>query len=249
VSKESEVIAEEREMQCPERVECPNCCLTRDIEQGNICWSCGYTTDNPEPCPGCPACGGRGYLNLIPEEVSIIGLCGKVGQGKDYIADNFLKPNGYYPIAFADVFKHRSVGIGWMFEDIFEDKPPAARDFLQKEGTERGRDIHGRQLWLRALESFILKIYRKWGISGFVITDVRFKNEIRWVKSLGGLVGNIESDRPTLGEEAAQHVSEKEMEDVDPKTWDFTYINNMDTENGHLHKQTDHLMRLIRQKR
>jgi hypothetical protein len=69
---------------------------------------------------------------------------------------------------------------------------PDVRNLLQKYGTEGGRDIHGKDCWLRVARRVIEDIN-----GPVVITDVRFDNEAEFVRELGGQ--NWQIVRPGYG--------------------------------------------------
>ncbi|KKN69120.1 hypothetical protein LCGC14_0444090 [marine sediment metagenome] len=227
---------------CPDQLGCFYCGAGFDKELHN-CPLCGESPDPKESCPGCPACGGRGYTGKIPLDVVILGIAGPAGSGKNYIAKEFLRPHGFHEVAFAEGFKHKVVGMGFQYDEVFDSKPPTVRRLLQEEGTANGRDRYGRQLWLRTLESFIIRTHELWGIKRFVVTDVRFKNELAWVHSLEGEVGFINSDRGHILEaDTATHVSETEMQTID--NWDFRFTNNLDTTDGDLYEQVKDFLQI-----
>ena len=89
-----------------------------------------------------------------------------------------------------------------------------AREYLQRFGTEVGRDIFGANFWVDQLllrdEASML---RNFGDSNnklahiAIITDVRFPNEAKRIKDLGGRVWNIK--RPDIEDNKDAHASEK----------------------------------------
>lgn len=149
--------------------------------------------------------------------LDVIGISGKAGSGKDYIASTYLIPAGYMPVSLADHFKITIAGRGLAtYEEVFDTKPPHVRKLLQEEGTERGRNIYGEQVWCNTLEIFMRRIAERWGMNKFVVADVRFPNEVQWVQSLGGRVWRIEAPTrtllSTLTPEARLHISETALD-------------------------------------
>jgi len=59
------------------------------------------------------------------------------------------------------------------------------RGMLQKMGTEAGRNVFGSDLWVQSLDSRIDMTKNN------VITDVRFPNEIKWIRKKGGFVVRV----------------------------------------------------------
>lgn len=148
-------------------------------------------------------------LSLLESNIKIIGLHGRAGAGKDFIASNCL--GDYFKVALANHFKIDIVRKNiFTYEEVFYTKPAHVRHRLQQIGTEEGRDIFGPNVWCDALEAWIHQIYSANKIDKFVVADLRFDNEAEWVKSLGGIVIKIETDRGRSGmdENALKHSSE-----------------------------------------
>lgn len=165
------------------------------------------------------------------EKFKVLGLSGKAGTGKDYIAKNIITPKfGYLPISLSWHFKNWIVGKQEAsYEEVFFTKPPRVRDLLQKEGTERGRNVYGNDIWLNTAFSWMRTISENWGISKFVITDVRFENEVKYVQNYGGKVLRIQApireQNNRLTDEARKHISETALDTVPYEFFDG-YIHN-----------------------
>lgn len=143
------------------------------------------------------------------DNLSLIGLSGKAGAGKDYVATNCLKD--YFKISLADHFKNDIVGKKiFTYEEVYYTKPVHVRHELQQIGTEQGRNVYGEDVWINCIEAWMYSIYRKNGITKFCIPDVRFENEARWINLLGGINVSISSNRGRIGmdETAKAHASE-----------------------------------------
>ena len=172
----------------------------------------------------------------------LIGMNGRAGTGKDFIAKNCLQD--YFKIALADHFKVDVVRKGnFTFEEVFHTKPKHVRDRLQKIGTEEGRDVYGDLVWITALESWMRIISERNQISKYVITDVRFDNEAEWILSKGGIVIRIDSNRSREGidDETSKHSSESGISD---SLVSFTVTNNVDTDLASLNYQISEILRL-----
>lgn len=150
--------------------------------------------------------------------ITVIGLSGKAGSGKDYIASRIITPRyGYVPFSLAWHIKTSLVGKGAAtYEEVFITKPPKVRHLLQHEGTESGRDIYGYDIWLDTAYSWMRLVYEQWGIQRFVIPDVRFPNEVEYIKNRGGRVFRILAPnrvlRSPLTDEARNHPSETALD-------------------------------------
>jgi hypothetical protein len=164
--------------------------------------------------------------------MNIIGFAGKAGTGKNTLADLYVKPLGYKSVALADEIKLRAVACGVAtYEEVFGPKKPAhVRTWLQQEGTERGRDVYGEDIWVRALHARLRRVEQEWGLSEFVVTDVRFVNEVRFIQQAGGVVFLIEAPRRNLAleltDEQRNHPSERDLEKLFHREFDGVLYND-----------------------
>lgn len=169
--------------------------------------------------------------------IKVIGLSGKAGSGKDYIASRIITPRyGYVPFSIAWQVKASLVAKGALnYEEAFITKPPHARHLLQQEATESGRDIYGQDMWLRAADSWMRVIYENWGIQRFVLSDVRFPNEVEYIKNMGGKVFRIVAPnrvaQSPLTPEARNHYSETALDDYPLDNFDGIIDNDIGQEN------------------
>ena len=159
--------------------------------------------------------------------MEVIGLLGYQGVGKNFIAENVLdeilpKKNTLI-MAFADHFKIDCICKHNVdYDKIFVNKDLESRKLLQKVGTEEGRDVYGENIWVKTLETW-MKVYHDRGIKRFIISDVRFQNEVDWIKSIGGKVIKINAD---------DRRKKKLLEEVDNNAERIKEIVNHRTEKG-----------------
>jgi len=179
----------------------------------------------------------------------LIGLSGKMGVGKDYIAHNILMPYlekkniKTLMIAFADQIKvNTSVKHNINLFDMYDTKNENIRRLLQKEGTENGRDKYGDNIWINYVDKWT-DIYSKRGIQAFIIMDVRFKNEAEYIKSKNGLLIRIEAplrNKERITNEKNSLEIQKHISEIDLDDYKFDNIINNDyisnEENELLHK-------------
>lgn len=138
----------------------------------------------------------------------IVGVLGFIGSGKGTVGDILRDTLGFKKISFAGHVKDvAAVMFGWP-RDLLEGETPESRKFreqtdtfwsakmnkdftprlaMQLLGTEIGRNIFSENFWIDCLEK---QINKKTG--NYVITDVRFKNEIEWVTQQGGLLIEVQ---------------------------------------------------------
>lgn len=146
----------------------------------------------------------------------VVGMCGKARSGKNYLAEQVLVPDDYLPLALAGPMKSELAA-----EEVIPaeeaigqvDKSPRTRRILQLWGTELGRERYYEDYWCVRMEWWISHFLNA-GFERFVITDIRFPNEVDWVKSMGGIVVRV-TGRGGLSGEAAEHASETALDSVD----------------------------------
>ena len=173
--------------------------------------------------------------------MEIIGLLGHQGVGKNYIAEEILlKKLDYKPtlvIAFADHFKIEGISK----YDLEYDKVYGKKDFYTRKrlhliGTEEGRQKFGYDIWIKTIHNWI-KVYNSRGIKRFIIPDVRFQNEVDWIKSLNGVVIKINAPNRYIArvkEEASndnekiQKIISHESENMIDKIENYDFLFNND---------------------
>lgn len=128
---------------------------------------------------------------------NVIGIAGPARSGKDTAASIICSEfHGFYQYSLATPMKRMlAAGFGidmsspyWAErkEDIIPALGRSPRQLLQTLGTEWGRELVAKNVWLVTAT----KEYIKFG-PGMVISDVRFDNEAEWVRDLGGLLIHI----------------------------------------------------------
>ncbi len=127
--------------------------------------------------------------------MQIIGLLGHQGVGKNYIAEivlpKMLSQKNTVVLAFADHFKIDCISKhNADFNKVYGQKDYETRILLQKVGTEEGREVFGYDIWVRTLHNWI-KVLHSRGVKRFIISDLRFQNEVEWIKSLNGIIIKI----------------------------------------------------------
>jgi hypothetical protein len=164
-------------------------------------------------------------ITIDAKDVVVIATSGKVGSGKDFIAHKFIIPmlpmgTPYVVVSFADSFKIDAiVKRGVKREEVFEKKTPASRKMLQEEGTEKGRNVYGEDIWIRWVNEQI-HLYAKRGIRCVIITDVRFPNEVEYIDVMNGYVFRIVAPQRTREKMESEgmvgsHISETALDNYD----------------------------------
>jgi len=108
---------------------------------------------------------------------------------------------------FADALKQDVVGMGFDKEVVYYEKPPWMRALLQAYGqAKRALDA---DYWVKRLD-ISLSLCAKGQV--FIIDDMRFPNELAWVKSRGGVTIRLErEDYPAVSDD----LSETALDDAD----------------------------------
>ena len=162
----------------------------------------------------------------------IIGIVGYIGSGKGTVGNILVNDFGYYQFAFADALKDATAAIFMWPRGLLEGDSEASRKWreqvdpwwserfgyevtprliLQKMGTEACRHGISDNIWITALEKRIA------GYEDVVISDVRFPNEIDFVRSAGGIIVRVKrGEDPSIEERAKMHISETAWNDTVP---------------------------------
>lgn len=167
----------------------------------------------------------------------IIGISGKAGSGKDYIAENYIKklfPNSL-TLAFADQIKiNCMVKYNLSVEEVYGNKTQKVREQLQQEGTENGRDMIDADIWCKYLKAWIDMYRYKNNIETFIITDVRFENEAKFIQQLGGVVIRVHAPKRNAERYILENLNKQQLEhssETSLDTFHFEHIIYNDPEN------------------
>lgn len=137
----------------------------------------------------------------------IVGVVGFIGSGKGTVGE-ILKDYGFQPLSFASTLKDITAEMfGWP-RHLLEGDTEESRKFreqhdsywsqefgkdftprlaLQLMGTEVGRNVFHEDFWVIKTKMEMHKRMSQ-GQENFVITDVRFPNEIKMISSEGGIL-------------------------------------------------------------
>ena len=149
----------------------------------------------------------------------LIALCGFKGVGKSTYAKFMAGENGLV-LSFATPIKHMLkvlVGNEYVFGDKKNEMTHlgvTGRVLLQTLGTEWGRQTIDQDIWVRAMKHVLTDaLFDEY--HPIVIDDLRFENEAKMVRDLGGEVWEI--DRKNFTPANDNHISEAGVTDVDRK--------------------------------
>jgi hypothetical protein len=138
----------------------------------------------------------------------IVGLLGFIGSGKGTAGD-ILKTLGFTPLSFAKGVKDVAAEMFDWPRHLLEGDTEQSRQWrekpdefwskefgkeftprlaLQLMGTEVGRDVFHKQFWVIKLKKYIASNPNE----NFVITDVRFRNEMDFVTNNNGILIEVQ---------------------------------------------------------
>ncbi len=151
----------------------------------------------------------------------LVGIAGFATSGKTSAANVLVEEFGFRKISFADPLREAALALDplieivgwnefWRLSVVIKEFGwteakrlfPDVRDVLVKLGTEVGRTYFGESCWNNVMASTYPDMARK--DTRYVIDDLRFENEVQFVRM--GLGEIIWVDRPGLA--AGEHVSE-----------------------------------------
>lgn len=153
----------------------------------------------------------------------LLGFHGPFGSGKDTLAKAILKA-AFLPdtcrLKFADTMYDMAANVDPAFSRDMKHSDKNAyvlddpglgtrRNFLEKLGTEFGRDCIASDIWLRLMAHRIIALRRVHPI--LVVSDVRFENEAALIRDLGGHIFHLCPTWPSEAEQSA-HKSTKPLQ-------------------------------------
>lgn len=162
---------------------------------------------------------------------ALVGLMGKMGSGKDTVAKLLLsRTDTVHPkrMAYADKLKESAAAALNIEQSYFEGaknnenarveiveyergwfgrqkrrviQSITIRVFLQRYGTEAHRDVFGDNFWVDAA----LPADTDHSDDLICVTDMRFPNEIKRVRELGGVVVLVKGEDEATGDHASEN--------------------------------------------
>jgi len=156
----------------------------------------------------------------------IIGVCGFIGSGKDTVADYLTNFHGFRRESFANTLKDAVAQVFGWDRTMLEGRTKQAREWreqrdewwskrlnmditpryiLQQWGTEVCRKGFHNDIWIASLENKLRNIK-----DDVVISDCRFPNEIKSIRSAGGIVIRVKRGEEPEWYESAESVNRGE---------------------------------------
>lgn len=148
----------------------------------------------------------------------LIGLQGRARAGKDTVAARLVAEHGFVRLAFADELKRMAEEIDpLVYDHDFNQNVPLAFA-LGVGGWERAKDRTtaraflqklGESVRMRNADFWVDVVWSDYAMlteDRIVITDVRYPNEVAWIRNEQG--ANVRVVRPGLPEPKNPHISE-----------------------------------------
>ncbi len=167
--------------------------------------------------------------------IMFVGLLARAGHGKSTAAKFLAEKYGAKVISLASPLKRVCKKVMnfsddqlWGTQEQKETIDPrygfSARTFMQRLGTEGLRQEFGDDVHLSAMIETVIKTEGPTGRALYVIDDVRFLNETRFIDRLGtfhgpqhmrgGVLKIVCTDAPALSADVAAHTSEQEIDTI-----------------------------------
>jgi hypothetical protein len=172
---------------------------------------------------------------LAKAGVLLVAIAGPARSGKSLLARGF-EEHGFKLYSFAAPLKNMLAQLPYM-EHIFNmtsaEKETglnlyggqSPRKMMQTLGTEWARNMIHPDIWVHLMAEKILRKVDMKVANRFVIDDLRFENEAKWVRDSGGLIVHISREGSGT---AATHSSEAGVQKVAAEDWNIN--NNGGTE-------------------
>ena len=179
--------------------------------------------------------------------MQIIGLCGNKGSGKDTFANYLVKTEGYIKVAFADYIREAlKILFDWNEDNFTQELKEkndeywkvSPRKMMQELGTEFLRfhcanlmsqdfnlpngDSYSSSFHIKRLNKDINKFFKDNNDVKIIISDIRFQDEVDYVKKIGGTV--IKINRELEKNNFSTHASEIHIDNL--KSIDINLMND-----------------------
>jgi hypothetical protein len=165
-------------------------------------------------------------------KLKIIGFCGSATAGKTTAANALVEALGYHKLSFAAPLRAMLRALGVTDEQMSAGKNApipwlggkTPRELMQTIGTEWGRKMVSECIWLDATSRIILGLPSD--VPGVVFDDVRFDNEAKMLRDLGGVIIRIE--RPSI----TVRMTHESEAGISGHLLDYVLVNDAQSEEG-----------------
>ena len=173
-------------------------------------------------------CVNKSTIFTTKLQMVLVGILGRKRVGKDTMADHMVEHHGFHKVTLAGPLKEACRAIfGFTDEQLYGETKEvddshwkvSPRKALQFMGTDIVRNkLHelipwiGNRFWLERFKVEYHRLQQTYGPDvRVVVSDLRFQNEIQFLKEMGGIVVRVQR----LGlDEGDQHESERLIDDI-----------------------------------
>lgn len=169
-----------------------------------------------------------------------LGIVGAKRAGKDTLSSVLCTELGFTRLAFADALK----ALAYDLDPVLwtDDGEPTLAQLVDCDGWERAKEHDAVRTLLQRLgvavrehvhaDAWVQPIARvldTWPDRPYVITDVRFDNEVEAIRSRGGLIVRVRRPEVEAASIADTHVSERLWQIVEPdvEVWNDGTIDDL----------------------
>lgn len=173
--------------------------------------------------------------------LKILAVSGKKRSGKDEMYSTiqshhgtmheYFEPDHVFRLSFGDAVKQEvaqyilepAFGITYA-DSLKEEMRPKLRSIWQVWGTDLRQGLSGEDYWHKKLGAQIqtLSLFSQKSRALLVITDLRFKHEMEYLKNFDTFFVRVERS----GLASDPHPSEVDLDDVPAAAWDKIVLNN-----------------------
>jgi hypothetical protein len=146
---------------------------------------------------------------MKPEALTLIGLIGQAGSGKDTAADYLCQRYGFVRASYAAapramleaLLSTLNIDHAWLFERQLKERAMPVlglsyREMMQTLGTEWGRGLDA-DIWVRALAATLGLDTGYWVHDRIVVTDARYANEAQFLLQHGARLISLQRSQAT----------------------------------------------------
>lgn len=166
----------------------------------------------------------------------IIGLSGKMGSGKDFIAKHVIRkylklyyPNlNVYSFSFADPLKMQVLeqyDLSWndVFPPLGVPKTEAVRKILQTHGNTKRQT--NPNYWVDCYDMWC-KLFQQKECDILITSDVRFRVEYKHILEKNGIVCNVHAPSRIYQNELTKDISENDLNELSDQDYFYVFQND-----------------------
>lgn len=201
--------------------------------------------------------------------MKLVGIIGNIGSGKSTVSEYLVRNYDYEEYSFASPIKNIAINMGFEYNQVYGSQVNklelnkhwgiSGREFMQKFGTEFGRNImpdilpnmnmgKSNSPWVKIFEIKYDNNIKSKSDKHIVVSDCRFENEVQSIRDRNGYIIKLVRDNKPISitnekkynDNVYNHSSETQISNL----YCDTVINNNTTKND-LFKSIDCVLKKI----